>query len=94
MDAIAKMTILPARRMESASESMKRKGRLQVGVDADVVVFDAARIRDRATVEHPENCSEGIHYVLVRGKVVLDESGLHRNVRNGSAIRGMLRTDR
>lgn len=94
MDAIAKMTILPAHRMESASESMKRKGRLQVGADADVVVFDAARIRDRATVEHPEERSEGIHYVLVGGKVVLDGSGLHRNVRNGSAIRGKFFTGR
>jgi|WetSurMetagenome_2_1015567.scaffolds.fasta_scaffold08151_3 N-acyl-D-aspartate/D-glutamate deacylase len=94
MDAIAKMTILPARRMESASVAMKRKGRLQVGADADVVVFDAERIRDRATVEHPEARSEGIHYVLIGGKVVLDGAGLHRNVRNGSAIRGMLHTDR
>ena len=94
MDAIAKMTILPAHRMESASESMKRKGRLQVGADADVVVFDAARIRDRATVEHPEERSEGIHYVLVGGMIVLDGSGLHRNVRNGSAIRGKLFTGR
>jgi len=94
MDALAKMTILPARRMESASQSMKRKGRLQVGADADVVVFDPARIRDRATVEHPEARSEGIRYVLVGGKVVLDGSGLHKNVRNGSAIRGRCQTDR
>jgi N-acyl-D-aspartate/D-glutamate deacylase len=88
MDAIAKMTILPARRVEVASEAMKHKGRLQVGADADIVVFDAARIRDRATVEHPEFTSEGIHYVLVNGQVVLDEKGLHKNVRAGKPIRG------
>jgi dihydroorotase len=88
MEAIAKMTLLPALRLESASSSMKRKGRLQAGKDADVVVFDAARIRDRSTVEHPETPSEGIHYVLVGGKVVMDEAGLHKNVRNGSPIRG------
>jgi N-acyl-D-aspartate/D-glutamate deacylase len=88
MDAIAKMTILPARRVESASDAMKHKGRVQAGADADLVVFDAARIRDRATVEHPEFTSEGIHYVLVNGQVVLDEKGLHKNIRAGKAIRG------
>ncbi len=92
MDAIAKMTILPARRLEGASESMKRKGRIQIGADADIVVFDPVHIRDRATVEHPETPSAGIHYVLVGGKVVLDGGVLHRNVRNGSAVRGPLRS--
>jgi N-acyl-D-aspartate/D-glutamate deacylase len=91
MDAIAKMTIIPARRMESASDAMKRKGRVQAGMDADLVVFDPVRIRDRATVEHPENPSEGIRFVLVGGQVVLDEAGLHKNIRNGSPIRGRVR---
>jgi dihydroorotase len=90
MDALAKMTILPARRMERASDAMKRKGRIQVGMDADIVVFDAARIRDRATVEHPEYPSTGIRYVLVGGKVVLDEAGLHKSIRNGTPIRGRI----
>ncbi|MCC7195834.1 MAG: amidohydrolase family protein [Gemmatimonadaceae bacterium] len=88
MDAIARMTLLPARRLELATNAMRRKGRLQVGADADIVVFDAARIRDRATVEHPETPSEGVGFVLVGGKVVLDEAGLHKDVRNGSPIRG------
>jgi dihydroorotase-like cyclic amidohydrolase len=92
MEAIAKMTILPARRLESASDAMRRKGRVQEGMDADIVVFDAARIRDRATVEHPETPSEGIRFVLVGGQVVLDETGLHKNIRNGSPIRGRVRT--
>jgi len=92
MDAIAKMTILPARRLERATASMKRKGRIQVGADADIVVFDPARIRDRATVEHPELRSAGIQYVLVGGKVVLEKGILRKNVRNGSAIRGPLKS--
>lgn len=92
MEAIAKMTILPARRMEGACQVMRRKGRLQAGADADVVVFDAGRIRDRATVEHPELTSEGIHYVLVGGEIVLDGRGLHKNIRNGRALRGALRS--
>jgi N-acyl-D-aspartate/D-glutamate deacylase len=91
MDAIAKMTILPAQRMETACQEMKRKGRIQEGADADLVVFDAATIRDASTVEHPETPSKGIHYVLVAGKVVLDEKGLHKNVRAGKPIRGVVR---
>jgi dihydroorotase len=88
MDAIAKMTILPARRMEQACPAMARKGRLQLGADADIVIFDAATIRDRATVEHPDLPSEGIHYVLIGGNVVLDPHGLHKGVRAGQAMRG------
>jgi len=91
MDAVAKMTILPARRLEKAAVAMKLKGRLQVGADADIVVFDAVRIRDQATVEHPEYESEGIQYVLVAGKVVKDLSGLHKNIRPGQAVRGVVR---
>jgi len=88
MDAIAKMTILPARRLEQSSDSMKRKGRLQIGADADIVIFDAARIRDRATVEHPERMSEGILYVIVDGQIVKDPKGLRKEVRPGRSIRG------
>lgn len=94
MDALAKMTILPARRMERAAAAMERKGRLQVGADADIVVFDAERIRDRATVEHPETPSTGIHYVLVGGKVVLDGAGLHKHLPSGTAIRGRIHANR
>ena len=88
MDAVAKMTILPARRMEQACPGMARKGRLQAGADADIVIFDAARIRDRATVEHPDLPSEGIHYVLVAGNIVLDPQGLHKGIRAGQPMRG------
>jgi N-acyl-D-aspartate/D-glutamate deacylase len=94
MDAIAKMTILPARRLESACEGMRRKGRIQVGADADIVLFDGAQIRDMATVEHPELPSKGIRYVLIEGQPVLDEQGLHRNARNGKPLRGQIHITR
>jgi dihydroorotase len=87
MEALAKMTILPARRLEQRSEAMRRKGRLSVGADADITIFDPATVTDQATVEHPEYPSEGIHYVLVNGVVVKDPSGLHRTRRPGRAIR-------
>jgi N-acyl-D-aspartate/D-glutamate deacylase len=87
MDALARMTILPAKRMEHSCAAMKTKGRLSVGADADIVVFDPARIRDRSTVEHPNLFSAGINFVLVAGKVVLDERGLHTESRAGRPIR-------
>jgi len=88
MDALAKMTILPAQRLEQAIPAMKKKGRLHVGADADIAIFDADQIRDRATVEHPELRSTGIPYVLVSGRVVIEEGKLQHQVRAGEAIRG------
>lgn len=87
MEAVAKMTIQPARRLERRSEAMRRKGRLSVGADADITIFDYDAIIDRATVEHPEHPSEGIHYVIVNGQIVKDRSGLRRTSRPGRAIR-------
>jgi N-acyl-D-aspartate/D-glutamate deacylase len=86
MDAIGKMTILPALRLENECSAMKKKGRLSVGADADVVIIDYNKIADRSTVEHPEYPSTGIEYVIVNGKVVKDRNGLKKNVRAGKAI--------
>ena len=79
-DAIAKMTILPARRLEKNCTAMKRKGRISIGADADIVIFNVDTIADRATVDRPYLPSEGFDYVLVRGKVVKDLAGIHKNV--------------
>lgn len=87
MDALRKMTIMPARRLEAQAPALRRKGRLQVGADADIVVFDPATVRDHATVERPNQFSEGFAYVLVAGRVVKDPRGLHRDVRVGEAMR-------
>ena len=87
MDAIGRMTLLPAQALESRAPAMRRKGRLAAGADADIVIFDPARVRDRATVEHPELMSEGISYVIVAGQVALDPSGPRREVHAGQAVR-------
>jgi dihydroorotase len=76
VDAIAKMTIQPARRLESAAPAMARKGRIQRGADADIVVFDPATVADRSTVEDPSQFAAGIDWVLVLGTPVQTPGGV------------------
>ena len=71
MDALAKMTIMPARRLESVSRQMKLKGRVQVGADADITVFDPNTVIDRADYGDSTRLSEGIEHVLVNGVFVV-----------------------
>jgi N-acyl-D-aspartate/D-glutamate deacylase len=87
MDGVRKMTLLPARRLENVDSQMKRKGRVQVGADADLVVFDPARVIDRATFEKPAQYSDGIIDVLVNGTFVVRASNLVNGVAPGRAIR-------
>jgi N-acyl-D-aspartate/D-glutamate deacylase len=86
VDALAKMTIMPARRLEAAAPAMRRKGRLQRGADADITVFDPAAVVDRSTVENPAQASVGIDWVLVAGQVVLSPDGPNTGVLPGTAI--------
>lgn len=67
-EAVRKMTSLPARRV-----GLFDRGLLRPGLAADVTVFDPARIRDAATFEDPNVYSEGVEYVVVNGRVVLDD---------------------
>ncbi len=69
MDALKKMTVLPADRLSKRVPSMKKKGRVQVGADADNVVFDPETIIDRATYQDPAQYSTGIDHVVVNGTV-------------------------
>lgn len=87
MDALRKMTLLPATVLEARDPAMRRKGRVEVGADADLVIFDPARIADRATVVHPELPSVGISWVIVAGRIALDPRGPRRGVRAGRPIR-------
>ena len=86
MDALAKATILPAKLTERGAPAMRRKGRLQLGADADITIFDRDRLEDRSTIEAPGVESEGVRYVLVAGKVVRDPQGNRRDARPGIAI--------
>jgi N-acyl-D-aspartate/D-glutamate deacylase len=81
MEALRKMTILPA-----ARAGLSEKGRLAVGSDADITVFDPAHVIDKATFENPAQYSEGIPFVLVNGEVVVD-NGAIRNVLPGRGVK-------
>lgn len=87
MTALAKITLLPARRLEPFVPVMRRKGRIAVGSDADLTVFDPARVIDRATYERPAQYSEGIRHVLVGGTFVVRDEQLVEGVLPGRAIR-------
>jgi dihydroorotase len=74
--AIKKMTLMPAQRLEGVAPVFKRKGRLQVGCDADIVVFDPATITDNATFAQPMVASTGVKELLVGGVRVISEGAL------------------
>lgn len=90
MDALRKMTILPAQRLEARVPAMKNKGRVQVGADADLTIFDPAAVIDRATYEDATIPSAGIPYVVVGGAVVVD-GGQVTTARPGRAVRAPVR---
>jgi N-acyl-D-amino-acid deacylase len=80
-DAVRKMTSLNA-----AKAGLRDRGLLRVGQYADVTVFDPKTILDRSTYTEPFQYSEGIEYVIVNGKVVLDR-GKHTGARPGRALK-------
>ena len=91
MDALRKMTLAPAQRLEARVPAMAAKGRLKVGSDADITVFDPATVIDKSTYEDATIPAAGIPYVLVAGQVVVD-SGKVTQARPGRALRAPVRS--
>jgi N-acyl-D-aspartate/D-glutamate deacylase len=88
MDAIRKMTIMPAQLLEPRVPAMRQKGRLQVGADADITIFDPQRVLDRATYREPSLSPVGIQHVLVNGVSVVANGKPVERVAPGRAVRG------
>ena len=88
MEALRKMTLMPAQMLERSTPAARQKGRLQEGADADIVVFDPQTISDRSTFEKPMEPSVGVHELLVSGTLVIHDGKLVPDVYPGRAILG------
>jgi N-acyl-D-glutamate deacylase len=86
-DAIAKTAYLPAKLLEDSVPQMKKKGRIQAGMDADLVVFDLATVQDRSTYDRPSQTSFGMRHVLVNGVFVVRDGELDIKAFPGKPIR-------
>lgn len=80
-EAARKMTSFPANRL-----NLKGRGLIREGFFADLVIFDGARIIDRATYENPRQFPEGIEYVIVNGKILFEKGDLHP-IKAGKVLR-------
>ena len=88
MEALRKMTLMPAQMLERSTPTAKHKGRLQEGADADIVVFDPKTITDRATFKDPMEPSVGVKCLLVGGTPVIEDGKTQPDVYPGKAVLG------
>lgn len=83
--AIKKMTLMPAQRLEGIAPMMRRKGRLQIGTDADITIFDPKKIIDKADFKGLAY-SAGITHVFVNGVLMLSDGELSEGIFPGRAV--------
>lgn len=91
MDAIRKMSLMPAQMLERSTPEARYKGRLQEGADADVVVFDPQTISDRSTYDKPMEPSVGVRELVVGGTLLIDDGKMLDGVFPGRAIESQTR---
>lgn len=87
IEAVRKMSLIPAQILEKSVPQMTSKGRLKVGADADIVVFDLNKIEDRSTFAQPNQHSVGMEYVIVNGTPLIESGNLNVDLRPGKAVR-------
>ena len=87
-EVLAKLSLYQAQFLqENGVPQMRFKGRIQQGMDADITVFDPETVRDNATLDNPARPSTGIHYVLVNGRVVVENGVVLKTATAGTGIR-------
>ena len=86
-EALRKCSLIPAQILEEAAPQMKKKGRIQVGCDADVVVFDPATVQDKATFVEPARTTVGFRHVVVNGVPVIEDAARIGDARPGRPVR-------
>jgi dihydroorotase len=86
--AIKKITLLPAKRLEGIAPMMRFKGRIQIGADADITIFNPNTVIDKATFEEGLEFSEGIEFVIVNGVIALKNGKIVNNTFSGQPIFG------
>jgi len=82
---------MPAQRLETLAPAFHDKGRLRVGADADIAVFDPATVIDRATYERPAEYASGFRFVLVNGVPIVKNGALVSGIFPGKPARAPLR---
>ena len=87
LDALTKMTLMPAERLERRVPAMKNKGRIRVGADADLTIFDPQTISDRSTFQDAAKESVGVRFLIVNGVMVVKDGQLQTNVHPGAPVR-------
>ena len=91
VDAVRKLALMPAQRLEQVAPMFRNKGRIRAGADADITVFDPATVGDRSTYQQPALPSVGFRYVLVNGVPVVVDGVLKDGAYPGRAARGPVR---
>ena len=87
IDAIRKMSFMPAKRLENLVPNMKNKGRIKLGADADLVVFNPDSIINKSTYSNPSAISEGIVHLIVNGIFVIENENIDYSSNCGKPIR-------
>lgn len=86
-EAVRKMSLLPAQVLGASVPQMRKKGRIQVGMDADIVVFDLDKVADKGTFTEPNQAAVGFNYVMVNGVLVVENGKLITDAAPGEPIR-------
>ncbi|MGP3928885.1 amidohydrolase family protein [Nonomuraea sp. KM88] len=90
IEAVRRCTLQPAAVLSSVAPQFRRKGRVQAGADADLVVFDLDGVSDRSTYAEPGRPSTGVDHLLVGGEFVVRDGELLPDAMPGKAVKGRL----